>query len=487
VRLDALETFCHDAGAGLGESAAVRTYARLGLLLTAVVSLIVAVAGGALPQTPAATAQGAPGVEWSRDYSPTGDDAVSSVIQTHDGGYAFVGTTHPVSGNEDIWLVKTDPSGQVTWQRNFGTGQSWGDEGFDVKQTADGGFIVVGSCSQGEAHPGYVDSRLCLLRADAEGNLVWSKNYGTMLYDGEIVPVWYSKGYSVVVADDGGFVAAGVAQSLGGYDGWLIKTDSNGEKVWDAEQGAWTVGWESIFRGFVSYDEPVSVDKTTDGGYIVALHNGNPADVWLIKTDGSGLPQWDRTFDHESCGDFPHSVTQTSDGRYLIAAELQSCASGIIGWLIRTDATGVKDWELVTAPPDLISTAQQTTDGGIIVFVFRYDPYGFHTLLLNKLDIEGNEVWQKLVDQVIGPNDGLQTADGGFLVAGSFNNSHGLTTRLVKLGPETTPGPPVGGIAELPDASDSSGRNYVALAALAAAVLLALTAGAWHARRRWLG
>jgi Tol biopolymer transport system component len=45
---------------------------------------------------------------------------------------------------------------------------------------------------------------------------------------------------------------------------------------------------------------------------------------------------------------------------------------------------------------------------------------------------------------------------------------------------------PVGGIAELPEVSDSSGRNYVALAGLAAAGFIALSAGAWYARRRWV-
>ena len=48
------------------------------------------------------------------------------------------------------------------------------------------------------------------------------------------------------------------------------------------------------------------------------------------------------------------------------------------------------------------------------------------------------------------------------------------------------PYPPVGGIAALPDGSDSAGRNYVALAGLAPTLAL-LTAGAWHARRRWPG
>ena len=50
----------------------------------------------------------------------------------------------------------------------------------------------------------------------------------------------------------------------------------------------------------------------------------------------------------------------------------------------------------------------------------------------------------------------------------------------------TAGGPPVGGVAQLPDASGSSGPNYLALAGLAAALLVALTAGGWYARRRWL-
>lgn len=44
---------------------------------------------------------------------------------------------------------------------------------------------------------------------------------------------------------------------------------------------------------------------------------------------------------------------------------------------------------------------------------------------------------------------------------------------------------PVGGMAELPDVPESSAPNYIALAGLAAAAVIVLTAGAWYARRRW--
>ena len=51
-------------------------------------------------------------------------------------------------------------------------------------------------------------------------------------------------------------------------------------------------------------------------------------------------------------------------------------------------------------------------------------------------------------------------------------------------------GPAVGGVGELPDLAESatsSARDYIALAALAAVGVVALTGGAWYARRRWLG
>ena len=52
--------------------------------------------------------------------------------------------------------------------------------------------------------------------------------------------------------------------------------------------------------------------------------------------------------------------------------------------------------------------------------------------------------------------------------------------------PDWQPLGPVGGVADLPDAGVSSGVDYAVLAGGLVAALLALTASAWLARRRWL-
>ncbi len=101
-----------------------------------------------------------------------------------------------------------------------------------------------------------------------------------------------------------------------------------------------------------------------------------------------------------------------------------------------------------------------------------------------------------IVDDSFGPGIlGMYEVSGSFPSEGSAQG----TLRLVVdeppcdsgvLGWTATVSPPtpapVGGIAELPDVSDSSAPNYLALAGLAAAALVALTAGGWYARRRWL-
>ena len=134
---------------------------------------------------------------------------------------------------------------------------------------------------------------------------------------------------SVQQTNDGGYIIAGGDQEKGSF--WLIKTDGNGNKLWD-----------KTFNE--SGGQVNSVQQTNDGGYIIAgftdSHGSGGNDAWLIKTDASGNKLWDKTFGGSE-NSFADSVQQTSDGGYIIAGYTDSHgAVGYSAWLIKTDAKG---------------------------------------------------------------------------------------------------------------------------------------------------
>lgn len=105
----------------------------------------------------------------------------------------------------------------------------------------------------------------------------------------------------------------------------------------------------------------------------------------------------------------------------------------------------------------------------------------------NAFKITPGGVITEIID---GTGDGMgNTLNGpsGIAVDGNDNDNVYVTGDLSDNAFKITPSPAVGGIAELPDVTDSSGRNYVTLAGLAVAAAAALSAGAWYARRRWVG
>jgi hypothetical protein len=205
---------------------------------------------------------------WAKTYGGTGEDVAYSVQQTSDGGYIVAGYTFSFgAGGYDIFLIKTDASGNIIWAKTYGgTGE---DVAYSVQQTSDGGYIVAGYTFSFGAG-GY---DIFLIKTDASGNIIWAKTYGGT---GEDVA------YSVQQTSDGGYIVASETRSFGA--GWkdifLIKTDAFGNIQWAKTYGGTDDDW--VF----------SVQQTSDGGYIVTgftySFGASLADIFLIKTDANG-------------------------------------------------------------------------------------------------------------------------------------------------------------------------------------------------------
>ncbi|TET79832.1 MAG: hypothetical protein E3J41_00830 [Candidatus Cloacimonadota bacterium] len=134
---------------------------------------------------------------WTKTYGGEFSELAHAAQQTNDKGYIIAGILHYWGGgkvDEDFYIIKADSLGNILWERRYG-GKKY-DEPSSVKQTKDGGFIIVGyTKSYGK---GKTDAYI--IRTDKEGKIIWTKTYGGPNDD---------KAASVHVTSDGGYIIVG--------------------------------------------------------------------------------------------------------------------------------------------------------------------------------------------------------------------------------------------------------------------------------------
>lgn len=234
---------------------------------------------------------------WTKTYGGTEDDVGSSVQQTSDGGFIIVGWTNSFgAGLHDVYIIKTNAIGDTIWTKIIG-GEK-GDNALSVKVTSDGGYIVVGqTCSYRAGDPD-----VYLIKTDSEGDTLWSRKYGGLRSD------W---GTSVLETPDNGYIVIGYTLSFGAsdLDVYLIKTDEDGDTIWTKTYGG------------KEYDGGLSVQMTSDGGYIIVgeteSFGAGGKDIYLLKTDGNGNTLWTKTYGGTG-DDVGTSVQVSSDDAYVI-------------------------------------------------------------------------------------------------------------------------------------------------------------------------
>jgi hypothetical protein len=324
-----------------------------------------------------------PDTLWTRTYGGSHWDEGYSIAQTADGGYILVGSTKSYGiGGSDIYLIKVSADGDLVWTKMYGGIRN--DYGYSVIQTTDGGFVVTGvthSYGQGGAD-------IYVVRTDFNGDSLWARTYGGT--DDEC-------GWSVIQATDGNYIVAGYTDSYGSgwSDVYLIEIDSNGDSLWAQAYGG------------ASDDEGYSITRTSDGGYVVVGMSWSDLsgyDVYLIRSDSTGDTLWTKTYGGDG-DDVGMSVAEMGDAGCIVTGYTTSYGAGSADvWVIRTDADGDTLWTKTYGGSeyDWSYAVGPAPDGGCIVvgetYSFgagRWDVYAIRT------DADGDTLWTRAYG---GPN-----------------------------------------------------------------------------------
>jgi len=288
------------------------------------------------------------------------------------------------------------------WFKHYGGTSN--ERCFSIQQTSDGGYVVAGYTNSFT----FGSEDFAIYKLNSSGNKVWFKHYGGSSDD---------RGYSVQQTSDGGYILAGHTKSYtyGNEDLAIYKLNSNGTKVWFRHYGG------------AGTDYAISIDQTSDGGYIVAGYTwsysyGN-TDFAIYKLNSSGNKVWFKHYGGTS-SDNAYSIQQTLDGGFIVAGNTSSFTYGGIDIAIyKLNSSGNKVWfkHYGGLDDDFPWSIKQTSDGGYVVAgsTLSYT-YGSGDFAIYKLDSSGNKTWFKHYGGTSGDYaDSIQqTSDGGYIVAG---------------------------------------------------------------------
>jgi len=300
-------------------------------------------------------------LDWNKTFGGSSSEEPKQVLETSDGSYLIIGNTNSFgAGSLDIWLIKTDSSGNVCDYSSNGNctdastfaktiGGNAEESPAQILETSDGGYLILGDTRSYEL--GAPNINFFLIKINSSGNICdYSSNGNCTGIDTFVKTIGGSESDSsiqVLEASDGSYLIIGSTYSFGAgsWDIWLIKTDSSGNvcdyssngNCTDASTFAKTIGGNAE-------EYPVQILETSDGEYLILgptqSYGAGSTDIWLLKIDASGNEILDKTFGGSSSEE-SKQVLETSDGSYLILGNTRSYDEGSYhSWVIKTDSSG---------------------------------------------------------------------------------------------------------------------------------------------------
>ena len=347
-------------------------------------------------------------LQWQKSYGGTLNEGFSSVSQTFDNGFILAGYTYSndgdisghhgvVGSNSDYWIVKTNSTGQIEWQKILGGNAD--DVAMQIQQTSDSGYIVAGYSNSVDFDvTGYIGQYdYWIVKLNKLGTVIWQKSYGGSKDDNcYSIKQTYDKGYILCGQSDSDDFDVYNHKSNALYgthsDYWVLKIDSIGNIIWSNCYGG---SWK---------DAAQEIIQTKDSGYIISgysasndydlfnSHSGVVGDVdyWVVKLNNTGNIQWGKCYGG-SDQDWGQAIKQTLDGGYIVIGDSKSTNGNVSNnhgisdmWLLKISSTGNIEWQNCYGGSTIESSGDcviQTNDNGYIFAATTYS---------NNFDVSGN-------------------------------------------------------------------------------------------------
>ena len=430
-----------------------------------------------------------PVVQWDKTIGGSGIDYARSICITADGGYLVGGISYSgISGDKteaqigayDFWIIKLDADGNIEWQNTIGTTSH--DYLVKVMQAADGGYIIGGYTSGGisgdktEASMGLED--YWILKLDTDGNILWQNTIGgsaaDILSDVEILPT------GVIIlsgTSSSGISGDKTSDNYGGTDYWLVKLNSLGEIIFQADYGGLDNDKlvKTIKRG--SYYILAGYSNSGISGVKTEESNGG-YDYWIIAIDELGNIFWQNTIGGDG-SDFLYDIISWGTTGFLIAGTSYSDISGdktalsenftyasdidylmLEGcdyWIVRIDLYGNIIWEKTIGDYNFqyARNILRMDENKVLIAGYSGSNNNGFDLQITGIDSLGYRTWEKRLygysweDTYNSLNQAVAIPGGGFFIAGSSEDGAGYVKSedaivegvsdfwVLKMGPDT--------------------------------------------------
>ncbi len=384
-------------------------------------------------------------IAWNRQFGTTFQDEAFGVYAVAN-AITVVGLTfgtlpgQTASGGSDAYVRRYDGDGNEVWTRQFGSSSD--DHARGVVTDATGNSYVVGTTSA--ALPGqtaFGGSDAYVRKYDVNGNEVWTRQFGTLDFEDAVSISLDDTNHVYVVGQTFGTLPGQAKFGLFSSDAYIRKYDANGNEVWTRQFG--TGGSDAAFS--VTADGGSVYVAGTASGVFLPESNSGGFDAFVRKYDVSGDELWTRQFgsaDHDQV----KGVAADATGVYLAGLtdgtlSGQTSSGGRDAFARRYDANGNEDWTrqfgssgLDQADGIAINATGvylagraggalpgQTSSGGSDAYVRKYD-------------VTGNEVWTRQFGTAFfQAAEGIAVEASGIYVAGTTSDPGGFDAFVAKL------------------------------------------------------